>query len=418
MSSVDLVLRPPEIPGKYDIIPIHTSDIASFNRCRRYWDWSSPTRTNLRHRVDIYGINMNLWFGTGIHYALQSMYDPMLKRDPVETFLTWYEHQWNGGIVGEEWLELTYDAHPSLVDTGTIEETQVSSWKILGLRDILPDPVEEEFETHKQLGIGMLTYYKDYAARKDEFTAVACESTYSIPLGFESTDLREESPNYRKKIEVHARGKRDSIIWYPERDVFRVLENKTAARIDEDYFLKYEKDPQAMNYLWSALMEAKYYDLPWQGRDFDAVVVNALRKNYPKPPTVLKNGISLSVDRQNEGTNAELFMEAINEFDARREWFEDDDKAQRYYDYLVQRGDDLFIQRDVVPYNEHEMYNTGEHLKMIAQEMLNPEINIYPNPSGSSMCTRCVFRQPCLSKDDGSDWQGMLADGYEQNRGR
>ena len=115
--SVEIQLRQPEIPSKWDIIPIHTSDIANFKRCRRYWDWSSPTRTNLRHKVEIYGINFPMWFGTGIHYGLEKYYDPILKRDPIESFLTWFQYQWEGGIVGEEWLNLTYDIHPRIYDT-------------------------------------------------------------------------------------------------------------------------------------------------------------------------------------------------------------------------------------------------------------------------------------------------------------
>ena len=90
-----------EIPGKHDIIPIHCSDVASFKRCRRYWAFSSPTRQNLRRRVDLYGISMPLWFGTGIHYALEMFYNPTLRRDPVESWETWFDYQWNGGVVTE-----------------------------------------------------------------------------------------------------------------------------------------------------------------------------------------------------------------------------------------------------------------------------------------------------------------------------
>ena len=103
---------PPVVPDKYDIIPIHTSDVASFLRCRRYWNWSSPAKNNLRTRADVSGINPNLWFGTGIHYALEKFYSPGLKRDPVEAWQTWFAYQWDGGIVTTELLEHTYDNNP------------------------------------------------------------------------------------------------------------------------------------------------------------------------------------------------------------------------------------------------------------------------------------------------------------------
>ena len=49
-------------------------------------------------------------------------------------------------------------------------------------------------------------------------------------------------------------------------------------------------------------------EYPWSGHMVDRIVYNALRKNFPKPPTVLQSGM-LSVARQTEGTTAELFKD-------------------------------------------------------------------------------------------------------------
>lgn len=419
MGTVELVTKPPTIPSKWDIIPIHASDVSAYKRCRRYWDWTSPARNNLRRRVDINGVKIELWFGTGIHYALEMYYDPILQRDPVESFTTWYEFQWNGGIVGKEWLERTYDVHPQL-DTTTIDQDANERYRIRGLRDILPNPevVEEQFELHRQLGIAMMEFYRDWAVKNDDFVTVAAESTFSIPLGFEAIDLREDSPNHGKKLEVHARGKRDAVIYFPHLDKFGVNDHKTAIRIDEDYFVKLEKDEQVSTYLWAAIMESQMEGYPWSDHIFDRVLYTALRKNYPKPPTVLKDGKSLSIDRQKEGTTAELFSEAVQSTPELSYWFTNNEKAQNYYTYLCESGDTMFIQRDLVTRNVHETKATGEHLRMIAKEMLDTEINIYPNPTGNWLCTGCAFRSPCIAADDGSDWKGMLTDGYEQNRDR
>ena len=46
-----------KLPDKFDIIPIHTSDRGTFKRCRRLWNWKSPSRMNLVQRADIYGIS-------------------------------------------------------------------------------------------------------------------------------------------------------------------------------------------------------------------------------------------------------------------------------------------------------------------------------------------------------------------------
>ncbi len=108
---------PPEIPSKYDVIPVHNSDRSNFKACRRRWDWSSPARQNLTVRAEIYGVDTNLWFGTGIHYALEGFYSPVVRRDPVEVFKTWFDIQWRGGVVTAEWLDLVYDLKPEPLGT-------------------------------------------------------------------------------------------------------------------------------------------------------------------------------------------------------------------------------------------------------------------------------------------------------------
>lgn len=417
MSTTEIITRPPDLPSKWDVIPIHGSDVASFKRCRRYWDWTSPSRNNLRRRVDIHGVNMPLWFGTGIHYALEMYYDPILRHDPVESWLTWYNYQWEGGVVGEEWLERTYDIHPRLlISEEDYEERE--RWYIRGLKELLPNVelVQEDFEFHKQLGVGMMTFYKDYAERTDDFVVVAAESSYSIPLGFEAIDQREDSPNFGQSLEVHARGKRDAIIYFPEYDKYGIIDHKTAAVINEQYFKKLEKDEQCSNYLWAAMQEAKLEGYPWSGKVISHIIYNAVRKNYPKEPSRLKNGL-LSLDRTKEGTSAELFQQTILSDPDLEHWFRHNEKAQAYYTYLCEMGDSLFVQRTPVMRNQYEIEATGEHLRMVAKEMVSSP-PIYPNPTGEFRCLECAFRAPCIAADDGSDWKGMLTDGYEANRDR
>jgi hypothetical protein len=141
-----------------------------------------------------------------------------------------------------------------------------------------------------------------------------------------------------------------------------------------------------------------------------------MRKNFPKLPTITKHGFP-SINRAEEGTTADLFQALIVGNENYDHWFRTNEKAQSYYTYLVEQGDSLFVQRDIVTRNKHEIAATGRHLKMIALEMLDSP-NVYPNPTGEFRCLTCAFRQPCIAADDGSDWQGIISDGYEQNRDR
>lgn len=393
-------------PDKYDIIPIHASDINSYMRCRRYWNWTSPSRQNLRRRVDIHGVNTNLWFGTGIHYALEMYYHPVLKRDPVEAFRTWYTYQWEGGRVTKDWLDLIADNKPTAIAMTSGE----SLYQVRGLRDILPDADHEEFAGFLDLGIGMLTFFKDYAERNDNFDVVAAESSFSIPLGFEAIDYREQSPNFGKLLEVHARGKRDAILRYHDTGKFGVTDYKTAGVFDESIDSKLETDPQCSTYIWATQQE----DAEWS--DVDNVLYQVLRKVYPSPPTVLTSGLP-SVARSTESTTAALFEQYIRERDLLA-WFEGNQKAQAYYTWLLELGDANFIQRKYAYRNPAEVKATGEHIKMVAREMVDINTQIYPRYTGDYNCTRCAFRVPCISMQDGSDYQAIIDDGYERNKDR
>jgi PD-(D/E)XK nuclease superfamily len=427
MATVEIVSKPPVIPSKWDIIPIHGSDVAAFKRCRRYWNWSSPARSNLRRRIDVHGVSdawFRLWFGSGIHYALEMYYDPILSRDPVESWLTWYQYQLDGGVITEHWIERTPDVSPQKLAPNEyaegFEDYGGSLWRVRGLRELVPawEVVEEQFTFHRELGVGMMTFYREWAPQNDDFVCVAAESTYSIPLGFSALDTREDSPNYGKSLEVHARGKRDAVIYYPEMDKFGIIDHKTASVIGEDYFKKTEKDEQCSNYLWATIKESQTNALPWSGHMVDRILYTALRKNYPKPPLFTEKTNVPSLDRTLQSTTPEMFTAAIVGNPRLEDWFRTNIKAQSFYEYLCEKGDDEWIMRLPVTRNVHEIKATGEHLHMIAEEMLDPKLRVYPSPNGEWMCLNCQFRAPCIAADDGSDWQGMLADGYEVNRDR
>src|SRR5262245_20908659 len=173
---VDTSVKPlgVEIPSKWDIIPIHASDRETFKACRRRWAWSSPSRRNLVPRVASHGVRIPLWFGSGIHQALERYYSP-LREDPVTVFETWYNLEWNGGLVHEDELSRYADREP-------VNGPQPETYWISGLKDLLPSDQTEEFELHRELGIGMLTYYKEYAVENDNFDVISTEHLFSVPI--------------------------------------------------------------------------------------------------------------------------------------------------------------------------------------------------------------------------------------------
>lgn len=437
--SRTLVEAPP-IPSKWDIIPIHTSDRGIFKQCRRRWNWSSPTRHNLIPKPTVYGINAALWFGTGIHHALQHYYNPKLHQDPVVTWESWFELQWKGGLVSHSELKEYNDRKPVPFDV-LVPKTSV--YQVQGLEDLLPDIDIDFWFGLKELGIGMLKFYKEYAPRNDNFSVISVEHDFSVPiltpdgkplywvdhrtmpLDWESdfAKMNEFGPLMRLarghysrlgheviEKQVHAKGRQDLIIMDNETGRFGILDHKTTSRMDEDYPKFLELDEQCTTYLWAGESEAKLYDLEYQQLGF--VIYQQLFKAFPKPPTITSHGLP-SINRQTESTTAEMFEKCIRENNLSI-IFEADAKLQAYYSWLIERGDKIFVDRKTVRRNKAQKDSCGRRLYYEALDMLN-DPSLYPNPTRDYRCINCAFRTPCIAAEDGSDWQSMLEDGYEPN---
>lgn len=413
--------NPPLIPSKWDIIPIHSSDRGSFKRCRRYWDWNSPARQNLTLRADVYGINTDFWFGTGIHWALEQFYNPGLRRDPTEAWKTWYDIQWRGGIVTSDWLPRVYDLKPRPiidVNPATWDKGFPQTYQVRGLEDIIPSPDHDLFDSLYELGINMTMFYKEYAEKNDKFEVLLVEHDFSVPIWdytnnciLKAVDKRELSPNYGEELEVHARGRIDNV--KIENDKLGILDYKTAAKIEETYFDKLETDEQCTNYLWALEVEAKYYGLPHSGQSIEEVLYVALRKNFPKPPTEIRGG-TFSVDRTKESCTYEMLMAWI----ARNmPGIPLSEKQQAYADWLKEVGDEQFVIRRSVTRNRHQIANAGVRIYLEALDMLNEPL-IYPNLTNDWKCMNCVFRAPCLAKEDGGDHEQLITDNYTTNKDR
>jgi len=385
-------------------------------------------------RADIHGVNTDLWFGTGIHWALEQFYQPGLRRDPVESWLTWFDIQWRGGTVTEEWLDKVYDLKPRRTDSpasasrvlagsGSPPKTMpvTGLFVVRGLEDIIPDADSMVFDELRELGIQMMTAYKDYAAQRDGFTVLVTEHDFSIPIWdyendkiLTARDLREQSPNYGQELEVHQRGRMDAI-WSKPNGKLGVIDHKTSSRIDEDFFEKLETDEQVTSYLYAAQVEAKYYGLPYAGQEMEECIYNVMRKTYPKPPTMVRGGL-FSVDRANESPTFEMLVKFMEENFI--EYDSLDEKHQEYYRYVQEVGDEQFFVRKLVRRNRHQLRNAGYRAYLEAMDMLDPNLRIYPNLSNDHRCLRCAFRAPCLAKEDGGDWEALLADNYTRNKDR
>lgn len=433
----------PPAPSKWDIIPIHTSDRGTFKDCRRRWDWSSPARLNLTRKVRIYGITWPLFFGTAIHFALEQYYNPVLNEDPVVEFDFFMDLHWKGGIVSEEDLDkygLT-DREPRLLSNG--------SYNVEGLIDLLPDADPGQWDEFVELGRGMLNFYKTYAEKSDNFTTIAVEHNFSVPILDPSTgkalymvDTRVEPEGWAPDFslenqygplmqmshiqlglqkssavvkQVHARGKIDKVIQDNRTGQFGLHDYKTVGRAWDDNDFKFlELDEQVTTYMWAGEREAAMYGLEYKSLDF--IVYESIRKGYPKPPTRLKSG-EPSIARSTETTTAEMFAQYISD-NGLDIVYQADSKMQSYYAYLLEEGDKQFIERKPVYRNAAQKRNCGNRIFLEAQDMLDSNVRIYPNPTKNWNCLNCAFRSPCVMAEQGADFIGILSDSYHGNYDR
>lgn len=359
-----------------------------------------------------------------MHLALEMFYSPQWQRDPVEVFRTWWEYQTKGGFISAIELEAGFANGLPIRWHGDIAEGVTNTYRVVGLLDLLPDPVLEELEAHLELGVGMLEFYKHYADKHDSFAVIAAEHDFSIPLWTPVSTVPGATemfdPLYHDGKPVHYRGRMDLIIQDLETGRYGIMDHKTAAKAEgEQYIRKLEKDEQCTSYMWAAEQEAKMYDLEYKKIDF--VLYNTLWKGYPRPPQITAATKNFpqgrpSIDRS-QMTTPGLWYAAVKERGL-EEWIAENENVKAYAQYLIDAGDSMFIRRDMVRRNRYEIESCGSRILDEVHDMLAPDIRVYPNPTSNYRCLNCAFRLPCIAKDDGGDYEQMLEDGYESNYDR
>lgn len=434
-------------PSKWNIIPLHSSDRATFKFCRRQWVWSSPSHLNLIRKASMYGIIKPLWFGTGIHYALERYYNPAIRDDPAIAWEAWFDLQWRGGFVSSDEVKEFADRDPQETkDSIGLNWDGVRTYKVEGLKDILPDGYrnEDEFLAMRDLGIGMMNFYKSWSEVNDNFAVILVEHDFSVPVLDKSgapmyaIDNRimpdDWEPNFDDGNEfgsymyrgdpidglssiykqVHVRGKMDKIIQEHESGRYGIIDYKSTSKLGQDYFRHLELDEQCTSYLGFGQLEAQIHNLEFKELEF--IDYQAILKAYPTPPTPLNNGTP-SLARTTETTTATLFEKYIDD-NGLRSWFEIDPKAQNYYSWLLEMGDDRFIKTTRAWRTKIQRLNAMLRLHAEARDMLDPNMVAYPNPTKNNSCLNCVFRTPCIQAETGDDYTLTLSDGYTSNWNR
>ena len=341
------------------IAVIRTSDRGGFKRCRRRWGWQSHLRGNLTPLETA----SPLWFGSGFHYAMEDFHGDRTYRHPHDAFKAYVKATHRMSKIKRDVRLLPYD------------------WQDLYV-----------------LGVQMIDYYADHwLIARDPLKTFIWQGRPQVEV-HAVVEVPFQTPHYDKVLYACTL---DRVV-EDENGGLWILDYKTAKVIQTHFF---QTDPQISAYCW---IGRQLY-----GRPIAGFIYQQHRKLVPDEPRFVASTGRLSTAK-NQSTTHRLYRHAMKKL------YGDPNKAPvetiDYLNGLLQTESehaDKFIRRDFIYRNEHQAEAEGAKLMLELEEMLNPDLPLYPSPTRD--CGHlCSFMNACVSMDDGSDWQRELEIGFKQ----
>ena len=346
------------------VFVISTTDRMQFRTCRRRWHFQSSMALNL----EPVQMAAPLWFGTGIHFALEDFHGENRYARP----------------------EAAFEAY--------VEATQRQS------RQVLPGTWSDDL----QRSINMLSYYHKYWLKnRDPLPTLIVDGVPQVEVNlrldlrdlFEGTRLGGRSiddivPHLKDYDQVIYSATIDRVTEDIDGNIW-LVDYKTTAQMKTTH---HSLDAQASAYTWLA---SRYYDKPVKG-----LIYWQFLKATPQTPRILNNG-HLSV-AANMRTSSGLYEETAKEVYGSPDKFPDA-VARKLESLRLGEGKhhDTYIRRDYLRRSESQLANEGLTVLMELRDMLDPDKPLYHNPT--FLCpAMCPFYEVCYSMQDGSDFQIQL----------
>jgi hypothetical protein len=284
------------------------------------------------------------------------------------------------------------------------------------------DPaIQEDYDERIELGKGMLRYYyrEQLPKNPEDFKPIRVEISFETPIKHPDTgeplfckcdrcwdrycratgqlDLDLVAKEEWGGLPVVYAGRIDCLMVDASGDYW-IVDWKTARAIsgdDNDEFLML--DDQIGSYCW-ALREL--------GLSVRGFVYHQQKKGYPQIPARNKHprlGCWYSVSK-NQDTDYDTYLATVQA---------DDPQAYHsgaYDEFLTWLRDNgpQYYRRWTIFKSDHELDEIGRNIGLETLDMLDPGLRIYPN-TGRFGCSFCAFRQPCLGRFRGEDYQYTLA---------
>lgn len=373
---------------------IRTSDRRVFRRCFRKWEFQSSLRGNWKHKGTEQ--NINFWFGSAIHFAMEDYFGYNRFKDPRRAFWAYYQ------AFPVEEMPTAADAHYEL---GMAMLSYFLTWyprhnDVSGFETAWVDP-----ETHKLVNKGAsgaepaveqsfilpLNVWAIIDVRTDKIVDVVWDE---LPSGvLEETEYSYETTDGTnivvKYIPICYHGTMDRIV-IDKYGRYWILDYKTAKGADTN---KLDTDDQISAYLWAF---EKWFGIKPYG-----FIYLQLTKDAVQEPRRLKNG-ELSVDKKQKTTYSLVKQEIIKDYGKVAQAPAKLIQFLNHMASLEAPEGDRFIRWDFVKRTPEQIEATERHIYGELHLMLSKDLYCYPTPTRDCIWD-CQCRDYCLALDRGDE---------------
>lgn len=365
-----------------DKVILRNSERKLFKECQ--WKWEREYVDRLKPRR---GESTALWFGTGIHLALEKYYIPGVERgtDPRET-----------------WRQYVLDSDADM--------RYVNTSDALGNFDEAVEAME--------LGEDMLTGYLELYGDEEWMEVIATEFDFQVSIEYDRFDgeMSKEKAVVVGSIDLIYRDTRTGKIW--------LADHKTARALGSQNTQFLPMDDQAGLYLAVAEKALKHKEIIGEEDKVAGIVFNYLVKSKSDPRPRNEDGLCTNKPTkahylaQLDGDEAELKKLKVAELEALAEKqgktvFGEVSKTQP-----PKRFDRVEVRRSPAR-NRKQVLRLIEDLTAMGLVRYNV---LRATKTTGTHCGYCPFLEICQMDEEGSDWSSLAEeifvkwDPYETHR--
>lgn len=367
-----------------EMIRLRTSERNLFKSCQWAWERSYIDRLSARRE------STALWFGTGIHLALEHWYKPGTQRgvNPVET----WEEYCDAARGDVEYINTALDGDSS------------------------------EVVNAKELGTAMLREYLSYYGEESHIDVISAEQTFQVKVKYPAFTepggpMCQEEAEYVGTIDLVYRDLRTNEIW--------LVDHKTAKQLGSSNTQYLPLDDQAGSYWAIADLILRDKGLIAKNEKISGIVYNYLVKRKPdeRPRNPEGKYTNKPVKADYIQALAEAGVEGTEKASLKDLQALAESKEVKVFGSVSKVQPGPLLERKVVLRSPSERKRQIERIKLDLTAMSlvrNKVLDATKSPSRN--CSFCEFRELCELDESGKDIKPMSEgffkkwDPYEAHR--